>query len=248
MEKFKCIECGKEFQAYRTTGNKPRKFCSQECEVEHRTGNKNPKKWKGIWKECPACHKKFYVYPSEIKTKKTCSRKCKGIYENMLGIHQKENCNFWHGGYDNYKGPNWYKQRKLARIRDDNTCQVCGKHLKNHKTQMIVHHIVPYRFFKNDYEKANDLKNLITLCHNCHAKQESHHWLEVPKEYRHLTEGVKPQKRVQRTIGTNRYTKKEVDFILKNKGKMTYKEMGEVIGRTEYSITSKIYDLNRKSR
>jgi predicted HNH restriction endonuclease len=35
-----------------------------------------------------------------------------------------------------------------------------------------VHHIVPFRTFKGDWRKANELSNLITLCRNCHRKAE----------------------------------------------------------------------------
>ncbi|WAW15757.1 HNH endonuclease [Peptostreptococcus equinus] len=246
MLKFICQECGNEFKGYKTTGGKDRKFCSRECEIKNRTGKQNKNNWKGIWKKCPVCNTKFYVYPYEINIKKTCSKKCKYEYEHKKGIHQGENCNFWKGGYDLYKGANWYHQRKLARERDNNTCQECGKKLKNHHKQMIVHHIVPYRFFMNDYIKANDLNNLITLCHNCHAKQKSHHWLSVPKKYQHLLQGVKPQERVKRKIGINKYTQEEIDFILENKGKMTYKEMSNKINRSVDSIASKVYEINKK--
>ena len=248
MEKFICIQCNKEFLAYKTTGGKPRKFCSKECQSKHRVGKKNPESWKGIYKFCPICDKKFYVYPSEIETKKTCSRKCKYKLERQLGLHQGERCNFWQGGYESYRGKNWYYQRSEARKRDNNICQICGKTADEHQKKLIVHHVVPFRFFENDYKKANHLNNLITLCHNCHAKQESHHWVEVPEQYKYLLKDVVPRAKPKRKIGTNRYSKEEVDFIIKNRRSMEYKDIANAINRPYWSVTSKIYELDQKAK
>jgi len=87
----------------------------------------------------------------------------------------------WKGGFERYYGPNWVQQRRWARERDDYRCQVCGMTDEEHKEQcgreLEVHHITPVRaFYGNegelDYEAANDLENLITLCREDHAKWE----------------------------------------------------------------------------
>jgi 5-methylcytosine-specific restriction endonuclease McrA len=59
----------------------------------------------------------------------------------------------------------------LALRRDAQTCQNCGKQ-PLHSYQLHVHHIQPAYTFNGDYESANKLTNLITLCIPCHKKAE----------------------------------------------------------------------------
>lgn len=89
-------------------------------------------------------------------------------YENWF---RGENCIFWKGGEDDYYGPNWKIQRDLARKRDK-VCQCCGATPEDVGQELDVHHIIPRRQFNGDYVKANDLSNLITLCHPCHMLAE----------------------------------------------------------------------------
>jgi 5-methylcytosine-specific restriction endonuclease McrA len=92
----------------------------------------------------------------------------------------------WAGGKNRYRGKNWARQKRLALIRDDYTCQKCGitraKCIKKYHRSPNVHHIKPYRFF-NSYEKANDLENLITLCDGCHQKAEWEYRKKYHEEY-----------------------------------------------------------------
>lgn len=75
-------------------------------------------------------------------------------------------------------GPNWEAQRRLARERDGCKCRTCGAPEKPGR-QHDVHHLTPFREFgyvrgENDrYLQANELANLITLCHNCHVRAET---------------------------------------------------------------------------
>jgi len=55
--------------------------------------------------------------------------------------------------------------RKAAIIRDKAKCMECGKS----NCILEVHHIVPRRL-----KGSNDIKNLITLCRNCHDKTEGY--------------------------------------------------------------------------
>jgi len=79
-------------------------------------------------------------------------------------------------------GDNWYKQRAKALKRDDYTCQKCGKKgvKKNRRWDVHVHHKRKIAWFANtssgevDYERANDLENLITLCQTCHKVADGH--------------------------------------------------------------------------
>lgn len=66
-------------------------------------------------------------------------------------------------------GDNWHHQRKAARDRDDDTCQICGK--ESNERHLDVHHIRPIKSF-DSLEDANTLDNLITLCRSCHFEWE----------------------------------------------------------------------------
>ncbi len=66
-------------------------------------------------------------------------------------------------------GLNWPAQRSSAHARDDYCCQICGIPEKGREHD--VHHKIPFRTFP-DYQRANVLSNLITLCHTCHQKAE----------------------------------------------------------------------------
>jgi DEAD/DEAH box helicase domain-containing protein len=74
----------------------------------------------------------------------------------------------WKSDPNNY-GPNWLRQRELARQRDEFRCQMCGalEITQNHH----VHHKVPFRNFTS-FVQANHIDNLVTLCPPCHKKAE----------------------------------------------------------------------------
>lgn len=81
-----------------------------------------------------------------------------------------EKSNNWRGGiYPFSKGrlrqSPWKSIAENIRLRDSNTCQICG--VKSNKRKFDVHHIVPYRLTEN-----NSDENLITLCPICHMKEE----------------------------------------------------------------------------
>jgi hypothetical protein len=82
----------------------------------------------------------------------------------------------WEGGYDPYYGPNWYEQREKARERDGYECRACGltdeEHKANYDCELEMHHIQRAGSF-DDYEKMNQLDNLLTLCTPCHQTYES---------------------------------------------------------------------------
>lgn len=96
---------------------------------------------------------------------------------------------FQHKKTDNF-GPNWDTQKLRARIRDHGQCQVCGIHDGNHISVYgrvnHVHHIQPRAEYIDangvfDYERANRLENLITLCSSHHKQLEG-----LPIDNRHL--------------------------------------------------------------
>jgi len=75
------------------------------------------------------------------------------------------------------RGPNWARQRELARARDGYRCQYCGAPELPGR-QHDVHHLRSFHTFgwipgQNDnYLAANSLDNLITLCPSCHRRAE----------------------------------------------------------------------------
>lgn len=75
-----------------------------------------------------------------------------------------------------YRGPNWETKRERARRRDQYRCQHCGMTQSEHESEfgrdLSVHHLTPIRAFCDDdgldWEAANALYNLLTLCQTCH--------------------------------------------------------------------------------
>ncbi len=97
-----------------------------------------------------------------------------GKYYSESKMFSGENSGTWNGGDISYYGPNWLSQRRLARERDQFNCQSCGITEEQYGKELSVHHIIPFRNFKGDWEKANELVNLICLCeYPCHRKRHS---------------------------------------------------------------------------
>ena len=74
----------------------------------------------------------------------------------------------WTSDRNDY-GPDWEQIRKAVIQRDHEECSLC--HTKHSVSQLHVHHIVPFRTFA-DKKQANDPRNLITLCPDCHHRVE----------------------------------------------------------------------------
>lgn len=80
-------------------------------------------------------------------------------------------------------GPNWPSQRHRALVRDDYICQKCGhkgRKLQDGRLSVHVHHKRKIAWFADvrekaiDWDAANDLDNLITLCEECHRVADGH--------------------------------------------------------------------------
>jgi hypothetical protein len=116
---------------------------------------------------CTNCGKDFEDpnWGRARKSGKTfCSVSCCNTYRSGA------NNPAWRGGHPKYYGSNWRVVRRQARVRDDFTCQRCGK---KRRRLPDVHHIQPINTF-NTLEAANFLENLVCLCHNCHMFVEWH--------------------------------------------------------------------------
>lgn len=77
-------------------------------------------------------------------------------------------------------GPNWQEQREKRIEKDRGECSVCGMGRGEHKEKygwdITVHHIIPRSSFVEDgvfdYERANRVDNLVTLCKKHHGSWE----------------------------------------------------------------------------
>lgn len=63
--------------------------------------------------------------------------------------------------------------REKVRIRDNHTCQKCGKKWEEDQRRFDIHHLSgDCGRFSLGYDKTENLDNLITLCHKCHLNLE----------------------------------------------------------------------------
>jgi hypothetical protein len=171
-----CEQCGKSYTAKPYMAKlSDHHFCGSVCYGEwqktHRKGHGKNR----ITVTCHTCGKTFEKQPSAVTEHNFCSRDCFGKWRQSPDWCGENNPS-WLGGNTDYRGGNWQQQRAAARERDRDTCQCCGfvaEHLP-------VHHVVPFHLFDN-YQKANDLSNLVTLCPACHSAAELAFWQEHPE-------------------------------------------------------------------
>ena len=88
----------------------------------------------------------------------------------------------WNGGYAEYYGPNWERQRKLALERDHCACRRCGLTMDETGKEPDVHHLRRFKGFNGDYERANALPNLVSLCAACHQFAEHNPLIPLPAQ------------------------------------------------------------------
>ncbi|MDN4525288.1 HNH endonuclease [Fictibacillus fluitans] len=171
--KLRCEECKNEFYLtpYRA---KTAKYCSNNCSYKAISRNAKVKFSKKRKVNCALCNQEFYKKQSVIKKLNFCSENCMGIYYSESGIFAGSKSGTWQGGDINYYGPNWRRQRREARKRDNFTCQDCGINEVTLGQELSVHHIIPFRQFNGDWKRANRLSNLVSLCeYPCHRKRHS---------------------------------------------------------------------------
>lgn len=112
--------------------------CSKECK------NKNDYDIR----HCVYCGKEFKVIKS--KTKKYCSHDCYAKSNRITNHAQKR------------RGSNWNTIRRNFK-KNPCLCKVCNKNMATD-----LHHIIPYKYFNKDWERANNETNLVALCKDCH--------------------------------------------------------------------------------
>lgn len=168
-----CIVCKETFYTYpsRIKREASMKCCSMECYRESRRTGKSSNC------SCDECGSRFYKAPSLQKKHNNnfCSHQCMGKYYSDNMLFAGENSGSYIGSYDSHKkyyGEDWRKQRRIARERDNYTCQKCGIHEDDYGMEMSVHHIIPFVIFDSS-EDANKLDNLKCLCEPCHRLEHS---------------------------------------------------------------------------
>lgn len=177
-----CDNCEKVFKRKPSLVEKSEKhFCGMECRDESYNEDEwgfGPEK-KILEIECDNCGKSFEKYPSRIKRSKYhfCTEDCHYKYYSKNGLREKENNPFWNGGKtQRYYGPNWREKRKERLAKDNYQCLRCGisnsENKEKYGKSLSVHHIIPIKQFNRDYESANKVQNLVSLCNSCHITVE----------------------------------------------------------------------------
>ena len=65
--------------------------------------------------------------------------------------------------------------REKVRMRDNRTCQDCGKIWEEGNRRFDIHHLNGLCGKKSKgYDRVADMDGLITLCHRCHFKRPEH--------------------------------------------------------------------------
>ena len=90
----------------------------------------------------------------------------------LLGI-SRQRC---HQIYKWHKGVLTSKEipRERVRKRDNYTCQKCGKVWETGQRRFDIHHIDCDNKKTRQYDKVNEMSNMITLCHKCHLNLPEH--------------------------------------------------------------------------
>lgn len=159
-------------------------FCNLRCRSQWRTihfrGSNNPSYDGGlILENCVECFTLCRRTKSKLKrnhNRAFCSYRCYGVWRSREIVGEKHPR--WSGGKIPYYGPNWRRQRRAARKRDNFTCRVCAVTELVLGKSLDVHHVIPFRRFNyvvgenSNYKPANALSNLVSLCFDCHPRVE----------------------------------------------------------------------------
>ena len=179
-----CSWCGNELERIPAEAERNENhFCNtHECKAMYQSepysGEGNPN-YKGGEVSCTWCDDDLDRDMNQIERSDHffCGGKdCKAKWQSK---HVRgEDHPRWMGGYDGYYGPNWPEERLQAVIRDQARCQTCGATPMTCTDTLLVHHLIPMRVFKQEYDgqeiydRANRLDNLLVLCKVCHMTWE----------------------------------------------------------------------------
>lgn len=162
LETFACEHCGAEVTMRGSRKQGEHRFCSTDCAYAYRDAHA------GVTVRCDGCGVEYQVSPSVAQRNGHfyCSRACRA--RAIMGANNPAYRSGW--GRAREYAANWKSQRAATVARDGGRCQRCGKEAFGQN--LHVHHIRPAYLFDGDWERANDLANLVTLCARCHKAAE----------------------------------------------------------------------------
>lgn len=181
-----CATCGESFLIWpsQASSKSPRRYCSLRCRPSRRPGftitpeqkRKQSIKMKGrpswrprvppVTKMCEQCGGPFDVPRKRALEAKFCGRSCLYAWRRAHPWFTRN----YRGGRIKKYGPDWSVIAEKVRLRDGYTCRDCGT--RQRRPKLDVHHLIPLRSFGGDYETANHLDNLISVCKRCHKIRE----------------------------------------------------------------------------
>lgn len=174
-----CSCCGKPVNRSRSRATQAHVYCSKACEVawrkQHGTrGETHVQHIPHVTIPCDTCGTMLSRQPSRVRPHNFCNPACRLEWQRISNYMSGPNSPTWKGGHSDYRGPNWRRQSKAVKNRDNYTCRHCGA-----TDGLQAHHIEPFVTFAS-YLEANALDNLITLCLVCHKTAEWEYWRTHP--------------------------------------------------------------------
>lgn len=179
---IECVVCGVSRRVYPSEAEKVstcgRAACNSAAKRRANEGE-NHHSWTGkcVEIECAVCGTPHAIYPCDADRRQLCDDPdCFAEYFSELNKGERNPS--WAGGKaPTYYGPNWSTQRRRALERDDYACRICGVGDDTHRDRfgmgLHVHHIVRFETFGiEQYERANRLANLVTMCLPHHNEWE----------------------------------------------------------------------------
>ena len=185
MNTYECAYCGEQFKRYPSKVTTEEPCCSPSCATKLQVEEMNIEDHNfydggSVSVECENCGKQLERRPCKLERSEKffCGKECESEWKT--GKRTGKDHPNWKGGVRISYGPNWHKQRNKRIEMDGDMCVVCKRpnSVEKEKTgsSLTVHHIQPIRSYmvdgEIDYERANRLDNLVTLCGACHRRWE----------------------------------------------------------------------------
>lgn len=190
-----CTRCGDTYE--RTWAARPTRFCSKACQLEYQMGRRartcdgcgvgyvarraigvathycsracfdaNRVRPAAQTVDCANCGTTHQRQRSWVRSRLMfCGVGCQREY-----LRDERHPNYRPGPFDQKRSFPWRKLAASIRIRDNQTCRLCGVVWVTGQRAFPVDHIVPRRSFETRVE-ADDPENLATLCAACHASK-----------------------------------------------------------------------------
>jgi hypothetical protein len=163
--------------------NRTNMFCNTNCAgkwySKYRVGDRSPGYDGGrVEVTCQACGDIYEVRKARVGVTRFCSYECLG--RARITEYRGENNPNYNPDSTDKTGPNWLEQRRKRIKKDNASCVACGMNMREHKEkygfELDIHHVLPRYLFNGpdglDYESANKVSNLRTMCRACHRRWE----------------------------------------------------------------------------